>query len=48
MFYAGIFNLDVRYTSENGTGTGQIRFDVRTMDQLPVGMVFTKGKHTVD
>ena len=35
--FSGVFDISFQYTSQNGTGTGEIALDVKTVDDLPVG-----------
>ena len=37
IFFAGEFDIAFTYTSQNGTGTGEIDFEIDTVDKIPVG-----------
>lgn len=36
----GKFAIDVKYVSQNGTGTGELAIDIKTIDGVPVGTAF--------
>ncbi|KAL5009318.1 hypothetical protein ScPMuIL_014899 [Solemya velum] len=36
----GLFIIDIEYSSENGTGTGELAVAIHTVDGIPVGTSF--------